>query len=166
VHAHRAELDRARAAILLGTGCGRVTGFTLSGRHDIEPGVREAMKPIEVMGANHYAFDAQPGTDNDNFDFVLEGVPTIVATRNEARRPADSRGASTDAGNYDLAELKRGTAVLGVTAFGVSERAEPIGARQSRVEIEDLLKRLGLDELMKTAGTWQAWDSGKRGRLP
>jgi acetylornithine deacetylase/succinyl-diaminopimelate desuccinylase-like protein len=164
VHAHRVELDPARAAILLGTGCGRVTGFTLSGRHDIEPGVREAMKPIEAMGANHYAFGAQLGTDS--FDFVLEGIPTLVATREQATPPSDSHAASTGAGNPGLAELKRTTAILGVTAFGASERAEPAGARESRAEIEDLLKSSGLEELMKTAGIWQAWNSGERGRLP
>src|SRR5712675_1543505 len=121
------------------------------------------MKPIEAMEANHYGFGAQLGTDN--FDFVLEGVPTLVATREEAKRQADSHG-SSDTENYDLAELKRSTAVLGVTAFGVSERAEPVGARQSRVEIEDLLKRSGLEDQMKTTGVWRGWDSGERGRLP
>jgi hypothetical protein len=164
VHAHRAELDRARAAILLGVGCGRVMGFTLSGRHDIESGAREAMKPIEAMGANHYAFSAQLGTDN--FDFVLEGLPTLVATREDAKPPSDSHATFTRAENFDLAELKRTTAILGVTVFGVSERAEPVGARQSRAEIEALLKSSGLEELMKTAGVWQAWESGERGRLP
>ena len=164
VHAHRAELDRSRAAILLGAGCGRVMGFMLSGRHDAEPGIREAMKPIEAMGANHYAFGAQMGTDN--FDFVLEGIPTLVATREEATPSFDSHATSTGPGNFDIAELKRNTAILGVTAFGASERAEPIGARQSRAEIEAFLESSGLDKQMKTTGLWQVWESGARGRLP
>jgi acetylornithine deacetylase/succinyl-diaminopimelate desuccinylase-like protein len=164
LHAHRAELDRSRAAILLDPGCGRVTGFVLSGRHDIEPGLREAMKPIESIGANHYAFGAKLG--RDDFDFALEGIPTVFTTQEEVKRPSDSHAASGGPGNFDLVEIKRNTAILGVTAFGVSERAEPIGPRQSRAEIEALLKSSGLDQQMKTTGLWQFWESGERGRLP
>ena len=50
VRAHRAELDRGRAAIISRSTCLRVTGYSLNGRHDIESGVREAMKPIESWG--------------------------------------------------------------------------------------------------------------------
>ncbi len=56
VRSHRAEFDRARAAIVLRSRCGRVTGYLLNGRHDIEPGLLEAMKPIESLGAGHYKF--------------------------------------------------------------------------------------------------------------
>ncbi len=112
VRSHRAELDRARTAIVFGAGCGRMTGYLPNGRHDIEPGVREAMKPIESLGANHYDFSALLGADN--FDFVLEGVPTLVAgsCRRRAPTPLDSHDRhSLD--KIDIAELKRDTAIAG-----------------------------------------------------
>jgi hypothetical protein len=65
-----------------------------------------------------------------------------------------------------MEELKRNAAIAAVTAFGVAERAEPVGPRQSRAEINSLLKTTGLDEQMKNAGLWPLWESGKRGRLP
>jgi len=164
VHARRGELDRARAAIIFSGGAGRVTGFILSGRSDIESGVREAMKPIESWGANHDVFDAPIGTDN--FDFFLEGVPTIVADQEGAKLPLAALPFAEALDTIDVQELKRNTAIAAVTAFGVAERAEPLGPRQSRAEIETLLKATGLDEQMKIAGLWPLWESGQRGRLP
>ena len=61
---------------------------------------------------------------------------------------------------------KVNTAIAAVTAFGVAERAEPLGPRQSRGEIESLLKTSGLEQQMKTAGLWPLWESGERGRMP
>src|SRR2546430_14073612 len=61
---------------------GRVTGYSLGGRRDIEAGVREVLKPLESWGANNHTYDASFGTDN--FDFMLEGVPTLVANQEEA----------------------------------------------------------------------------------
>src|SRR2546430_2260796 len=82
VKAHRAELDRIRAMITYDSGIGRVTGYSLGGRRDIEAGVREVLKPLESWGANNHTYDASFGTDN--FDFMLEGVPTLVANQEEA----------------------------------------------------------------------------------
>ncbi|HVH71170.1 MAG TPA: M20/M25/M40 family metallo-hydrolase, partial [Candidatus Dormibacteraeota bacterium] len=54
VKAHRAELDKIRAMITFDAGIGRVTGYSLGGRRDIEAGVREVLKPLESWGANNH----------------------------------------------------------------------------------------------------------------
>jgi hypothetical protein len=164
VRSHRAEFDRARAAIVLRSRCGRVTGYLLNGRHDIEPGLREAMKPIESLGAGHYVFGAPLGTDN--FDFLVEGVPTITAIQVPTSAVFDSPAAVGTPDKIDIADLKHNTAIVAVTAFGIAERAAPIGPRQSRAEIESLLKTSGLEQSMKATRLWPLWKSGERGRLP
>jgi len=164
VRSHRAEFDRARAAIVFHSRCGRVTGYLLNGRNDIEPGLREAMKPIESLGAGHYVFGAPLGTDN--FDFLVEGVPTITAIQVPTSAVFDSPAAVGTPDKIDIADLKHNTAIVAVTAFGIAERAAPIGPRQSRAEIESLLNASGLDERMKTTGQWPLWKSGERGRFP
>ena len=164
VRAHRAELDRARGSIVFSSGCARIVGYILSGRHDIGPGVREAIKPAETLDAGQIQFDAGLGTAN--FDFQLEGVPTLTTIQEKVslvHAPVSHGDASEISGVEDL---KRNTAVVAVAAFGIAERIEPIGPRQSRAEIESLLKTTGLDEQMKTAGLWSAWQSGQRGRFP
>ena len=162
--AHRAELDHARAVIVFDMGVGKTTGFMLSGRRDIESGVREAMKPIESWGANDHVVDAALGTDN--FDFLVEGVPNLIANQVEANYIRNYHASSDTLDKVDLTALKRNTAIAAVTAFGLAERALPLGPRQSRVEIEALLKATSLEEQMKTAGVWPLWESGQRGRLP
>jgi hypothetical protein len=164
VRSHRAEFDRARAAIVFHSRCGRVTGYLLNGRHDIEPGLREAMKPIESLGAGHYVFGAPLGTDN--FDFLVEGVPTLTAIQVQTNYLLDSPAAVGTPDKTDIADLKHNTAIVAVTAFGIAERAAPIGPRQSRAEIESLLKTSGLEQAVKGTRLWPLWKSGERGRLP
>ena len=162
--AHRSELDRARGAIIFDAGIGRVTGYMLGGRPEMEDGVREALKPLESWGVTRHVMDAPLGTDN--FDFLVEGVPTLIANQEEANYLPNYHAASDTFDKVDLLQLKTNTAIAAVTAFGVAERATPIGSRQSRAEIESLLKNSGLEQQMKTAGLWPLWESGERGRQP
>jgi hypothetical protein len=161
---HRAELDHARAAIISRAGCRSMNGYSLNGRHDIESGLREAMKPIESLGAGHYLFDAALGIDN--FDFLVEGVPSLTTIQQQTGGALDTAADSGTTDKIDIAVLKRNTAIIAVTAFGIAELGEPLGPRQSRAEIESLLKTSGLGEQMKIAGLWPLWQSGERGRKP
>lgn len=164
VRFHREELDHARAAIIFDSKCLRVSGYSLNGRQGIEGGVRDAMKPIDALDANHFMLRAS--TESDAFDFLIEGIPTLSASLVQSTVSLDGAIPPNRSANVELADLKHNTAVVAVTAFGIAERAAPIGPRQFHAEIESLLETLGLDLQMKTAGTWKQWESGERGRLP
>src|SRR5438067_10959633 len=71
--AHRAELDKVRAVIVYDSGVGRVTGYSLTGRADIEEGVREVLKPLDSWNVTHHTLDGDIGTDK--CAFALDGVP-------------------------------------------------------------------------------------------
>jgi Zn-dependent M28 family amino/carboxypeptidase len=164
VKAHRAELDTIRAVIVYDSGIGRVTGYSLGGRRDIEAGVREVLKPLESWGANNHTSDASFGTDN--FDFLLEGVPTLVANQEEANYLSNYHAASDTLDKVDIRELKLHAALAAVTAWGIADRMEPLGKRLSRAELDVLVKETGLDQQLKLLGYWPAWESGARGRKP
>jgi carboxypeptidase Q len=164
VKAHRAEMDKVRAMITFDTGTGRVTGYSLGGRRDIETGVREVLKPLESWGANDHTPDASFGTDN--FDFLLEGVPTLVANQEVANYLVNYHAASDTLDKVDLRELKLNIALAALTAWGIADRTEPLGKRLTRVELDALIKETGLDQQMKLLGYWDAWQSGTRGRKP
>jgi carboxypeptidase Q len=164
VKAHRAELDKIRAMIAFDAGIGRVTGYSLGGRRDIEAGVREVLKPLESWGANNHTYDASFGTDN--FDFLLEGVPTLVANQEEASYLPNYHAASDTLDKVDMRELKLHTVLAALTAWGIADRTEPLGKRLTRPEIEAQMKETGLDQQMKTLGYWDAWQSAARGRKP
>jgi hypothetical protein len=66
----------------------------------------------------------------------------------------------------DQRELKLNTVIAALTAWGIADRAEPLGKRLSRAELDALVKETGLDEQMKTLGYWEQWQSGARGRKP
>jgi carboxypeptidase Q len=164
VQQHRAELDKVRGMVTFDAGIGRVTGYSLGGRRDIEPAVREILKPFTGWYADNGTYDASFGTDN--FDFLLEGVPTLTANQDIANYLENYHAASDTFDKVDIRELKLNTVLAAVTAWGIADRTEPIGKRQSRAEIESLIKETGLDQQMKTLGYWDAWQSGVRGRQP
>jgi hypothetical protein len=164
VRAHRAELDKIRAMITYDSGIGRVTGYSLGGRRDIEAGVREVLKPLESWGANSHTYDASFGTDN--FDFLLEGVPTLVANQEEANYLPNYHAASDTLDKVDMRELKLHAALAALTAWGIADRTEPVGKRLTRAELDTLIKETGLDQQLKLLGYWDAWQSGARGRTP
>ncbi|MGH9744029.1 MAG: M20/M25/M40 family metallo-hydrolase [Candidatus Acidiferrum sp.] len=164
VIAHRAELDKIRAMIAFDAGSGRVTGYSLGGRRDIEPAIRQILKPLDSWAANNDTYDASFGTDN--FDFLLEGVPTLVANQAEANYLPNYHAASDTFDKVDIRELKLNSAIAALTAWGIADRVEPLGKRLLRTELEALLKETGLDQQMKTLGYWDAWQSGARGRKP
>ncbi len=62
--------------------------------------------------------------------------------------------------------MKMNTVIAALTAWGIADRAEPLGKRLSRAELDTLVKETGLDEQMKTLGYWEQWQSGTRGRKP
>lgn len=164
VKAHRAELDKVRAMITFDAGIGRVTGYSLGGRRDTEAGLRGVLKPLESWDSNNHTHDASFGTDN--FDFLLEGVPTLVANQEEANYLPNYHAASDTLDKVDMRELKLHTVLAALTAWGIADRTEPIGKRLTRSEIETQMKETGLDQQMKALGYWDAWQSGTRGRKP
>jgi carboxypeptidase Q len=164
VEAHRAEMDRTVAAVFYDSGIGRVTGYSLGGRKDIEAAVQELLAPVADFGSNQHTTDAFVGTDN--FDFLLEGVPTLVANQEAANYMVNYHASSDTFDKVDIRELKLHTAYAAATIWGLAERPERVGPRQSRAEIEELLRETGLDQQMKVFGLWEAWESGERGRRP
>ena len=163
-HAHRAELDRMIAAVIFDSGIGRTTGYSLGGRKDILAAVREAFAPLTSLGVKDHTFDA--GMDTDNFDFLLEGVPTLVANQDPANYMLNYHAASDTFDKVDIAELKRNAAIATVTAYALADAKARIGPRRSRTEIEQLLRETNLEEEMKATGFWPYWQKSERGRQP
>ena len=162
VAAHSAELDRMMAAIFFGVGTEPITGYSLSGRQDIQAAAREALAPVRALGVNEFTLEAE--LRPDILDFLLQGIPTLVANKERKNRIPCAR---TDTGAYapvTVAELKRHVAIAAVSSYALADAEERIGPRQTRARIEQLIKDTGLDRQMKQEGLWSAWQNGERGR--
>ena len=161
--AHRMELESMIAAIVFDSGTGAVTGYSLS-RKDILPAVRDALGPVQSLGVKDFTVEAD--IDSDNFDFLLEGVPTLVPNQEPANYMLNYHAASDTFDKVDIALLRRNVAIAASTAYAIADRQDRIGPRQSRAEIEQLMKETGLDENMKAEQMWPLWVRGSRGRQP
>jgi carboxypeptidase Q len=164
VKQHRAELDKVRAMVVVDDGVGRLTGFSLSGRADTVSPLRELLAPLAPFDASHVSLAGGLGTDN--VDFMLEGVPTLVADQDPANYMQNYHASSDTYDKVDLQQLAANTAVVAAVTYALADRAAPIGARLSRAEISQLLEQTGLEKQMKATGMWEEWASGQRGRAP
>jgi hypothetical protein len=164
VKAHATELDKIRAVIVFDDGSGRTTGFSLGGRTDTDAPLRKILMPLETWNVDEHTPDASFGTDN--FDFLLEGVPTFVANQEVSNYLANYHAASDTFDKVDQRELKMNTVIAALTAWGIADRSEPIGKRLTRAELDVMVKQTGLDQQMQILGYWEQWQSGARGRKP
>jgi len=162
VKTHRSELDKIQGVIVFDSGIGRFTGYSMGGRHDLEAGVREVLKPLQSWDLDHHTTDAQTGTDH--VDFMIEGVPTLVANMEESNYLPNYHAASDTLDKVDIRTLKLHTAIAALTAWGLADRKEALGKRLSREELETLMRETGLDQQMKSMGFWDDWQKGTRGR--
>jgi carboxypeptidase Q len=161
---HRDELDHMVAAVIFDSGIGAVTGYSLGGRKDTLDAVREALEPVASLGVKDFTLDADSGTDN--LDFLLEGVPTLVANQEPANYMLNYHAQSDTFDKVDIAELKKHVAIAAVTSYALADREDRIGARQSRAQVEQLLKDTGLEKAMQDQIMWPLWQKGARGRQP
>jgi hypothetical protein len=163
-HAHRAELDRMVAGIFIDCGAGHVTGYSLEGRNDLLAAVGQTLEPLRSIGAMTYTLDAP--ADPDNLDFELEGIPTLVTNRNVASDKSSDRPGPESVDGVNRAELKRSVAIAAVAAYALADASARLGHRQTRAEVEQLLRNSGLEQILKNDGGWTAWENGGRGRQP
>jgi Zn-dependent M28 family amino/carboxypeptidase len=161
-HDHRAELDKLRAVIIWDIGTGRTTGMSLGGRADMAAAVAKALAPAAAFGPFTNTPDAFIGTDN--YDYLIEGVPTLVANQDGGPYLADYHAESDTLDKVDTRELKINGAIAAVLTWNVADAAQPLAPRQSRKDIATLLKSTGLEDQMKVFGLWTDFASGRRGR--
>jgi len=161
VHKHAAEMDRHNAVVIFDLGSGRTTGFFLSGREELRAPVNEALKDIRGLQPMEHLLDGIDGTDN--FDFLLSGVPNLVANQDAAPYLPDYHSESDVFEKVDAREAQMNDAIAAVLVWGLADAPNRIAPRQTRAQVEQLLKDTHLDEQMKAFEQWADWTAGKRG---
>jgi hypothetical protein len=160
---HRKELDKAAGVAIIDSGIGRVTGFTVGGRKDVVAAVQPIVAPLAKYNATALTTeDVEWGTDN--FDFLLEGVPTVVANQEEGNYLENYHAVSDTYDKVDIPQLKKHVAEMTVVAFGIADAPERIGPRLNHADIQKILVDTHADEQLKPLGIWDEWENGKRGR--
>jgi carboxypeptidase Q len=162
VRLHRDELSRHVAAIIHDIGDGKIVGYYTNGRPELDAPLSAILSPVASLGAAGTNDEALLGTDN--FDFLLEGVPNLVADQQTDRYLADYHAESDTFDKVDPELARQNAAVAAVAVLGIANAPERLGTRQDRAQVQRVLESGKLDSQMKTYGLWSDWESGKRGR--
>jgi carboxypeptidase Q len=160
--AHRPELDNAAGVIVWDSGTGKTTGFADGGRPDVLGQAKQLITPLQQFGVAEIKTDMEWGTDH--FDFMLEGVPTFVADQEEANYLDNYHAVSDTYDKVDFAQLKKHVAEAVVFSFELADIPEKIGPRYTRAQIERSVRDTHSEDMLKSSGIWDEWQSGTLGR--
>ncbi|WP_257456310.1 M20/M25/M40 family metallo-hydrolase [Archangium lipolyticum] len=161
VKSHEAELDKHVMAASFDIGCGRINGFFTGGRPELPPLVDRALEPVKGLGP-FTQVDA-PIVGTDNFDFMLHGVANLVANQEPALYGPNYHARSDEMDKCDPQQLRLNAAITGALAYGFAQMDAKL-PRQSRAQLEDLMRTTDLGQQMKNFNVWEDWTTGKRGR--
>jgi len=159
---HASEMGRHVMAMSIDIGSGRINGFFTGGRPDVFAMVQKVLEPIRGLGP-FTNFDV-PIVGTDNFDFMMHGVGNLVANHEPQLYGPTYHAASDTYDKVDLQSLKINSAIVAAVTLGFANAERIPYARQSREEIETLVKSTDLEAQMRMFGIWEQWRDGNRGR--
>lgn len=158
---HKSELDRFAAVVMFDMGSGRTSGFFLNGREELRRPVDQALARIEGLRPLEHVPDAIDGTDN--FDFMLSGIPNLVALQDANAYLPDYHAESDTLDRVNVKEEKTNQAIAAVLLWSLAENPERPARRQTRAEVEKLVIDTKLDQQMKAFHQWDDFQAGRRG---
>lgn len=161
VQRHAAEMGRHDAAIIFDTGSGRTAGFYLSGREDLRTPLEKALAGLAGLGVADNPADAIDGTDN--MDFLLSGVPTLVANQDAIPYLPDYHAESDTFDRVNQREAQANAAIATVLIWRLADDPERFGRRLTRAEVEKQIMDTKLEMQMRSLGQWDDWKAGRRG---
>lgn len=160
VRAHAKELGSIAAVVIFDAGSGRTSGFFLNGREDLRKPADAALAAVAGLSSAPHTLEGIDGTDN--FDFLLSGVPNLVANQDFAPYLPDYHAESDTFDMVDAREARANAAIASALVWGLAN-ADARAPRQTKAEVDKLLKDTKLDEQMKALGQWDDWVAGRRG---
>ena len=160
VRAHAKELGNIAAVVIFDVGSGRTNGFFLNGREDLRKPADAALAAVTGLSSAPHSLEGIDGTDN--FDFLLSGVPNFVANQDFTPYLPDYHAESDTFDMIDAREARANAAIASALVWGLAN-SDTRAPRQTKAEVDKLLKDTKLDEQMKGLGQWDDWVSGRRG---
>jgi hypothetical protein len=158
---HEAEMDNHVMAASFDIGCGRITGFFTGRRPDLVAQVDQALAPVKGLGP--FTQIDEPVVGTDNFDFMLHGVPNLVANQEPALYGPNYHARSDELDKCDPLQLRLNTAIAAALTYGFAQMDTKL-PRHSRAQVEELARTSDLIEAMKSFNVYEDWVAGKRGR--
>ncbi|HTC25352.1 MAG TPA: M28 family peptidase [Gemmatimonadales bacterium] len=159
--AHAAELDRHLITMTHDIGCGRINGYFTNGRADVLAPLERALEPVRGLGP--FTQVNAPVVGTDNFDFMLQGVANLIANQESASYGPNYHARSDTFDKCDPQQLRLNAAVAAAVTWGFAQMDVKL-PRQSRAQLEELMRTTDLADQMKMFAVWDGWADGTRGR--
>lgn len=158
---HADELDDHVVAASFDIGTGAITGFFTNGRQDLVRIVDRFLQPVAGLGP--FMQVNVPVVGTDNFDFMIQGVPNLIAMQADANYASNYHAESDTFDKVDQRQLKLNSAIAAALIWGFANGSERL-PRQTHAEIAELIESTDLEQQMRNFGVWDGWAAGERGR--
>ncbi|MGH7630175.1 MAG: M28 family peptidase [Gemmatimonadales bacterium] len=160
---HLASLDRHVVAASFDIGTGRITGFFTNGRAELIPVLERALLPVRGLGP--FTHPNVPVVGTDNFDFMMQGVPNLIANQESANYGPHYHARSDEFGQADLKQLRLNAAIAAAVTWEFANAPSARIPRQTPAQVDSLIRATDLEQQMRSYGNlWDAWTKGERGR--
>jgi carboxypeptidase Q len=94
---------------------------------------------------------------------MIEGIPNLVGNQDAYNYGPNYHARSDTYDKVDIRQLKMNGAIAAAVTWAFANDLERL-PRQSRAEIETLMKTTALPQQMKMMGVFDDWSAGRRGR--
>ncbi len=158
---HEAELGNHVVAASFDIGTGRITGFFTGGHAELIPEVDVHLAPVAGLGPFTQVNAALVGTDN--FDFMIEGVPNLIAAQRDANYASNYHAESDTFDKVDQRQLKLNSAIAAAVTWGFANSTARL-PRLGHAQIAELIEQHDIEQAMRDFGVWDDWAAGERGR--
>jgi len=152
-------------ALSVDIGSGAIIGFFTNGRSELLAILDKVLQP--VTGLSNFSHIDAPVVGTDNFDFMLQGVPNLVAVHKPQLYGPNYHASSDTYDKVDLKQLKMNSAIIGALTIGfanLTDSEAEILNQQSRDEIQSIFDKNNLEFTMRMFNVWESWISKERGR--
>ncbi len=163
VAAHMDQMNNHIVSITHDIGGGRINGYLVNGGAGLLEETNRAMDVINDRGP--FANFVVPIVGTDNYDFMMYGVPNLVASQEDATYASNYHAQSDTFDKVDLVQLKKNAAIAGHTVLHFANSAWR-GTRATAAEIASMVEANSLHPSMDSFGLLDAWRRGERGLNP
>lgn len=152
VRAHRADLPRFGAVVIMDAGSGRTISFNLGARPDLVDSYRRVLAPVAGLGA--LGFTTDPFFGSDNFYFMLEGVPALFANQEMAQYVRHYHAATDTFDRIDAREALINSALFAEVTYALASAPGSLGTHATRETMLKALQDARVDHMLRIFGAW------------
>ncbi|MGI9219799.1 MAG: M28 family metallopeptidase [Woeseiaceae bacterium] len=158
---HVDELDNHVVAASFDIGSGRTSGFFTGGHAELGAMVDKYLLPVAALGPFGHA--PVPVVGTDNYDFMMQGVPNLIAIQSDANYASNYHAESDTFDKVDQNQMRLNSAITAAVIWGFANDSGRL-PRHSRAEIEAMIESTDLEQQMRNFAVWDDWVENSRGR--